>query len=113
MGGFADERDPKMETKKTKKASRHGKHKETHVILGGMVEPRVKAVTLVTAAAYAGQGKPITQLDLLLEGVYRLAQQVGVMDENRQITEQYRDAVELAELTIIDQLKSKRSKSKK
>lgn len=110
MVGLADERDPKMENKKTKKTSRHGRHKESKVMLGGMVEPKWKAITIVTAAAFAGRGKPITQSDLLLEGVCRLAYQVGVMDANGEITEQYRDAVELAELTIVDQLNIKRSK---
>lgn len=81
--------------------SRHGKHKDSKVLLGGMVEPFVKAVTLVTAAVWAGNGRKISQTDILWEGVSRLAQEAGILDANGKVTTEFADAVTLAEESVV------------
>lgn len=82
------------------KGKRHGRHKEGNVLLGAVVEPHKKAIAIVTAAAMAGQGKPISQSDLIWEGIARLAMSVGVLDANGRVTPEYKDAVQLAIETV-------------
>lgn len=83
-----------------------GKHKEGNVLLGGMVPPFRKAVTIVTAAVASGNGKPLTQNDLIWMGVASIARQYGVLDENGKVTPMYKDAVIIAEGLVKDTHKS-------
>ena len=84
-----------------KTQSRNGKHKEGHVLLGAMVEPQKKAIATVTAAVLAGEGKPLTQTDIIWEGIFRIAQSVGVVDHNGKPTPKYEDAIILATETVV------------
>lgn len=82
-------------------ASRQGKHKDGHVLLGAMVEPRKKAIAIVTAAVVAGKGRPLTQTDIIWEGVARLAREYGVLGDDGNVTPQYADAVLLATESVV------------
>lgn len=88
--------------------TRHGLHKDGNVLLGGMVEPRVKAIALVTAAVVAGSGKKLTQTEIIWEGISRLAKSYGVLDSNGKVTPQFEDAVTLAEAEVVSTNKSNR-----
>lgn len=90
------------------KESRNGKHKEGHVLLGAMVEPEKKAIAIVTAAVLAGEGKPLTQTDIIWTGILRIAQSVGVVDGNGRPTPKYQDAITLATETVVCGNKSNR-----
>lgn len=94
---------------KTKKRSRQGRHPDHYVMLGGMVPPEKKAIAMITAAIVAGDGK-LTVLDLMWRGVENIARMVGVLDDNGNVAEKYRDAVKLAELTIAEHQKARRAK---
>lgn len=83
------------------KTSRNGKHKEGNVLLGAMVEPKKKAVAIVTAAVLAGKGEPMTQTQIIWEGISRIAQSVGVLDANERPTPQYADAIQLATEVVV------------
>lgn len=69
-------------------------------MLGGMASPHRKAVTIVTAAVYAGDGDPISQTDMLWIGVETIAKQLGILDQDGNVTPQYADAVLLAEAMV-------------
>ena len=90
------------------KQSRNGRHKDGHVLLGAMVEPEKKAIAIVTAAVLAGEGKPLTQTDIIWEGILRIAQSVGVVDGNGRPTPKYEDAIILATETVVSGNKSNR-----
>lgn len=90
------------------KESRNGKHKDGHVLLGAMVEPEKKAIAIVTAAVLAGEGKPLTQTDIIWEGILRIAQSVGVVDSDGNPTPQYKDAITLATETVVSGNKNNR-----
>lgn len=81
---------------------RHGRHREGNVLLGAMVEPEKKAIAIVTAAALAGEGRAMTQTEIIWEGVSRIAQSVGVIDFEGHVTPRYQDAVALAKATVIE-----------
>jgi len=81
--------------------SRNGKHKDGHVLLGAMVEPQKKAIAIVTAAVLAGEGKTLSQTEIIWEGILRIAKGCGVVDENGKPTEKYADAVLLATESVI------------
>jgi hypothetical protein len=83
------------------KKSRVGRHKEGNVLLGAMVEPRKKAIAIVTAAVVAGTGKPLTQTEIIWEGISRLAKSYGIIDENGKVTPQFADAVTLATESVV------------
>lgn len=84
------------------KESRNGKHKDGHVLLGAMVEPQKKAIAIVTAAVLAGEGRTLTQTDIIWEGILRIALAVGVVDAEGKPTPQYADAVLLATESVIN-----------
>lgn len=90
------------------KAPRHGRHKDGNVLLGAMVEPEKKAIAIVTAALLAGAGKPMTQTEIIWEGISRLAQSVGVIDNSGNVTPQYADAVALVKATVVEGNRSNR-----
>lgn len=98
-----------METS-PKKKSRQGRHPDHYVMLGGLVPPRKKAIAMVTAAVVAGHGK-LTVLDLMWRGVENIARMVGVLDSTGQVADKYRDAVDIAEFTIGENQKARRSKN--
>lgn len=77
-----------------------GKHKAGNVLLGGMASPHRKAVTIVTAAVYAGNGEPISQTDMLWIGVETIAKQLGILDKDGNVTPAYKDAVTVAEALV-------------
>lgn len=91
-----------------KNGSRHGKHKDSKVLLGGMVEPFMKAVALVTAAVWAKDGRKLSQTDMLWIGVSRLAQQVGILDADGKVTPEFADAVTLAEESVVSENRASR-----
>lgn len=88
--------------------SRNGKHKEGNVLLGAMVEPEKKAIAIVTAAVLAKEGKPMTQTDVIWDGVCSIAHHAGVVDANGRPTPQYKDAVMLATASVVFTNKSNR-----
>lgn len=90
--------------------SRQGRHPDHYVMLGGMVPPKKKAIAMITAAVVAGDGK-LSVLDLMWRGVENIARMVGVLDENGQVSDKYKDAVQLAELTIAENQKARRAKN--
>ena len=97
---------------KTKKRSRQGRHPDHYVMLGGMVPPEKKAISIITAAVVAGDGK-LTVLDLMWRGVENIARTVGVLDANGEVAEKYRDQVRLTELMIAENQKARRAKYEK
>lgn len=86
---------------KPTKKSRHGLHKDSKILLGGMVEPYKKAVAVVTAAVVAGSGEPLTQTDIIWVGIRSLAERYNVLDRDGNATPAYADAITLAEETIV------------
>lgn len=94
---------------KTNKGQRHGRHREGNVLLGSMVEPEKKAIAIVTAAALAGEGRAMTQTEIIWEGISRIAQSVGVIDTDGKVTPKYQDAVALAKASVIEGNKSNRA----
>lgn len=82
-------------------SGRSGKHKDGNVLLGAMVEPQKKAIAIVTAAVLAGEGRSLTQTEIIWEGILRIARSVGVVDKNGKPTPQYKDAVILATETVV------------
>lgn len=88
--------------------TRSGKHREGNVLLGAMVEPQKKAIAIVTAAVVAGKGKPLTQTEIIWEGVSRIAQAYGVIDEHGRVTPMYVDAVTLATESVVQVNRSNR-----
>jgi len=82
--------------------SRNGKHKEGNVLLGAMVEPRKKAIAIVTAAVMAREGQSFTQTEIIWEGIFRLAMSCGVIDSNGNPTPKYADAILLATESVIN-----------
>lgn len=90
------------------KQSRHGRHREGNVLLGAMVEPEKKAIAIVTAAVLAGEGRAISQTEIIWEGISRIAQSVGVLDATGRVTPKYADAVTLAKASVIEGNKSNR-----
>ena len=100
--------------KRERPTSRYGRHKEGHVLLGAMVEPRKKAIAIVTAAALAGKGRTLTQTDVIWEGIMMIARSVGVVDERGEPTPKYKDAVLLAlESVIADNRRNRGSRGGK
>ena len=70
-------------------------------MLGAMVEPQKKAIAIVTAAVLAGEGRSLTQTEIIWEGILRIARSVCVVDENGKPTPQYKDAITLATETVV------------
>lgn len=101
----------KKNTDNTKR-SRQGRHPDHYVMLGGLVPPEKKAIAMITAAVVAGDGK-LTVLDLMWRGVENIARTVGVLDASGKVTAKYKDAVELAMLTIAENQKARRAKNAK
>lgn len=93
---------------KPTKGQRHGRHREGNVLLGAVVDPEKKAIAIVTAAALAGEGRAMSQTDIIWEGISRLAQSVGVIDRDGNVTPQYQDAVALTKASVIEGNKSNR-----
>ena len=89
-------------------STRHGKHKDGNVLLGAMVEPRKKAIAIVTASVIAGKGEKLSQTEIIWEGIARLAQSVGVIDERGEVMPQYVDAVTLATASVVSGNKGNR-----
>ena len=100
----------KTEKPKAASGSRAGKHRPENVLMGAFVTPRKKAITMITCAVVAGDGK-MTISDLMWRGVENIARMVGVLDANGEVAEKYRDAVQLTELTIVEHQKARRAKN--
>lgn len=88
--------------------SRNGKHRDGNVLLGAMVEPRKKAIAIITAAVMAKEGQKLTQTEIIWEGIYRLAMSHGVIDENGNPTPQYADEILLATEYVVNSNRSNR-----
>lgn len=99
-----------MKDSNKKNKSRQGWHPDHYVMFGGMVPPRKKAIAMVTAAVAAGAGK-MSVLDLIWKGIENIARSLGVLDENGEVTEKFRDAVTLAEFTIGENQRQRRAKN--
>lgn len=76
------------------------KCREGYVLIGGLVPPRKKAITVVTAAVFAARGMKISQLDLIWLGIQNLARTAGVLNETGKVNRAYADAIDMAELVI-------------
>lgn len=94
---------------KAVRGSRSGKHRPENVLMGAFVTPRKKAITMVTCAVVAGDGR-MTISDLMWRGVENIARTVGVLNANGEVAEKYRDTVQLAELTIKEHQRARRAK---
>ena len=75
--------------------SRQGKHKKGKTLLGAYVTPEFKALVIMTCDA---TGLSIT--DLLMDGIRRRAQGVGIIDEQGNIKPDRREAYELVLETV-------------
>lgn len=75
--------------------NRQGKHKEGKTLLGAYVTPEFKALVIMTCDA---TGLSIT--DLLMDGIRRRAQGVGIIDEQGNIKPDRREAYELVLETV-------------
>ena len=75
--------------------SRQGKHKEGKTLLGAYVTPEFKALVIMTCDA---TGLSIT--DLLMDGVRRRAQSVGIIDDKGNVVPVRREAYELVLETV-------------
>ena len=94
---------------KAASGSRAGKHRPENVLMGAFVTPRKKAITMITCAVVAGDGK-VSISDLMWRGVENIARAVGVLDANGEVAEKYRDQVLLTELMITENQKVRRAK---
>lgn len=83
--------------------SRQGKHKEGKTLLGAYVTPEFKALVIMTCDV---TGLSIT--DLLMDGIRRRAQSVGIIDENGDVVDERREAYELVLETVKLSVKAKR-----
>lgn len=75
--------------------SRQGKHKEGKTLLGAYVTPEFKALVIMTCDA---TGLSIT--DLLMDGIRRRAQSVGIIDAQGNIKPERKEAYELVLETV-------------
>jgi hypothetical protein len=75
--------------------NRQGKHKEGKTLLGAYVTPEFKALVIMTCDA---TGLSIT--DLLMDGIRRRAQSVGIIDGQGNIKPERREAYELVLETV-------------
>lgn len=75
--------------------NRQGKHKEGKTLLGAYVTPEFKALVIMTCDA---TGLSIT--DLLMDGIRRRAQSVGIIDEQGNIKPERLEAYELVLETV-------------
>lgn len=76
-------------------SSRQGKHKEGKTLLGAYVTPEFKALVIMTCDA---TGLSIT--DLLMDGIRRRAQSVGIIDAEGNIMPERKEAYELVLETV-------------
>jgi hypothetical protein len=102
----------KGEKSSVNRGSRSGKHRPENVLMGAFVTPRKKAITMITCAVVAGDGK-MSISDLMWRGVENIARTVGVLDANGEVAEKYRDVVKLTELTIVENQKARRARHEK
>lgn len=75
--------------------NRQGKHKEEKTLLGAYVTPEFKALVIMTCDA---TGLSITEL--LMDGIRRRAQSVGIIDKDGNITQERQEAYELVLETV-------------
>ena len=75
--------------------NRQGKHKEGKTLLGAYVTPEFKALVIMTCDA---TGLSIT--DLLMDGIRRRAQSVGIIDAQGNIKPERKEAYELVLETV-------------
>lgn len=75
--------------------NRQGKHKEEKTLLGAYVTPEFKALVIMTCDA---TGLSITEL--LMDGIRRRAQSVGIIDKDGKITQERQEAYELVLETV-------------
>lgn len=83
--------------------SRQGKHKEGKTLLGAYVTPEFKALVIMTCDV---TGSSITEL--LMDGIRRRAQGVGIIDEDGNVVAERREAYELVLETVKLSAKTKR-----
>jgi hypothetical protein len=93
---------------KSKTETRNGRHKEGNVLMGAVVTPLKKAITIVTSAVFASNGEPMTQTDIIWKGIENLAIQAGVLTKDGKVAKEFADAVALAEASVIASNKSNR-----
>lgn len=75
--------------------SRQGKHKEGKTLLGAYVTPEFKALVIMTCDA---TGLSITEL--LMDGIRRRAQSVGIIDGQGHIKPERQEAYDLVLETV-------------
>lgn len=75
--------------------NRQGKHREGKTLLGAYVTPEFKALVIMTCDA---TGLSIT--DLLMDGIRRRAQSVGIIDGQGNIKPERQEAYELVLETV-------------
>ena len=75
--------------------NRQGKHKEGKTLLGAYVTLEFKALVIMTCDA---TGLSIT--DLLMDGIRRRAQSVGIIDDKGNVKPERREAYELVLETV-------------
>lgn len=75
--------------------NRQGKHKEGKTLLGAYVTPEFKALVIMTCDA---TGLSITEL--LMDGIRRRAQSVGIIDGQGNIKPERQEAYELVLETV-------------
>lgn len=88
-------------------SNRSGKHKEGKTLLGAYVTPEFKALVIMTCDA---TGLSIT--DLLMDGIRRRAQSVGIIDDQGNIKPNRREAYELVLETVKLSTKAKTRSAK-
>lgn len=85
--------------------NRQGKHKEGKTLLGAYVTPEFKALVIMTCDA---TGMSIT--DLLMDGIRRRAQGVGILDGEGNIKPERKEAYELVLETVKLAARARRTK---
>ena len=85
--------------------NRQGKHKEGKTLLGAYVTPEFKALVIMTCDA---TGMSIT--DLLMDGIRRRAQGVGIIDSEGNIKPERKEAYELVLETVKLAARARREK---
>ena len=76
-------------------SSRQGKHKEGKTLLGAYVTPEFKALVIMTCDATG-----LSMTDLLMDGIRRRAQSVGIIDAEGNIMPERKEAYELVLETV-------------
>ena len=76
-------------------SNRQGKHKEGKTLLGAYVTPEFKALVIMTCDATG-----LSMTELLMDGIRRRAQSVGIIDGQGNIKPERQEAYELVLETV-------------